>query len=341
MKLDLKKYKIRISKYNLSIIFNVLLFIVIIFLVSISIKKQGNNDSKNFITRSVDSSYLLTNPILDCENSFSGKDSIIPFDLLSEKVSEVKNKYSVEDISIYFRDLNNGPWVGINENEVFSPASLLKVPIMMELLYEAQYDQSLLEKIVKVTPSDINTYYHQNITFENLLSVDKDYSLEEVAKSMIQKSDNTGTIVLLNNIDNSHIGDIFRSIGVPYKDTNTEVSVKIKEYAGFFRVLFNSSYLNREMSEKALKILSESEYRDGIAYGIPRNIIIAHKFGERETSDTVNNTQLHDCGIIYYPNKPYILCIMTKDDSFKMQEKVIQDLSIFIYKKVDEKARNS
>jgi beta-lactamase class A len=293
-----------------------------------------NKNVKNIISRDTNNSYFFTNPILDCENNNQGDESVISSKNLNDKVSQLKNKYSLSHISLYFRDLNNGPWIGINEKEIFSPASLLKVPIMIAFLREAERDPSILEKKVLISQSDINQSIHQNITFENLLNVGSEYSLLDVTKSMIDKSDNTGVSVLLRNISSDSIGGIFKSVGAPFIDTSTEVNIRVKDYAGFFRVLYNASYLDREKSEMALQILSQSEYTNGLVYSLPQNIKVAHKFGERSIDDT--NMQLHDCGIIYYPGKPYILCIMTRGVDFKKQEKVIQELSKYVYDEVDK-----
>jgi len=90
------------------------------------------------------------------------------------------------------------------------------------------------------------------------------------------------------------------------------------------------------MSEKALEILSEGGYMNGLRKGVPSEVLVAHKFGERTIDGSIDNIQLHDCGIVYYPTKPYLLCIMTRGDSFINQEKVIAELSSFVYKEIDK-----
>ncbi len=318
------------------IIANIFLLFIVIVLIIIILREGDNNKIKNSITRDASDSFNLTNPILDCENNFSGQESVVSPREINEKVLKLKNEYSLEHISLYFRDLNNGPWVGINEKEEFSPASLLKVPIMIAFLREAQDDESLLTKKITIKNEDLNKILTPNIIFDNLLEVGKEYNLVEIAESMIQNSDNTGVIVLLKNVKSNYLKEVFGSVGVPFKDTITEVPVRVKDYAGFFRVLYNSSYLNRSMSEKALDILSKSRYMNGLRKGVPSEIIIAHKFGERTNNEGTDTTQLHDCGIIYYPKRPYLLCIMTRGDNLKNQEKVIGELSRFVYTEVDK-----
>lgn len=331
------KNKIFNNKKLLLVTNIIFILTIIILIIAVSSRKDNNNIS---ITHDEDNSFLLTNPILDCESSNQNSNSVIFSDNVSEKVDQLKNKYQLTNISLYFRDLNNGPWVGINEKEVFSPASLLKVPLLISFLHEAESDKSILDKKVLISPNDINQSIHQNIKGGDVLSVGKEYSMSEIAEFMIEKSDNTAVLALLRNINQNRIGNVFRTVGVPYKDISNEVNVSVKNYAGFFRVLYNSSYLNREMSEKALEIMTKSEYNDGVVAGVPKGIVVAHKFGERSIDNLTNSTQLHDCGIVYYPGKPYIICIMTHGSDFRNQTKVIQELSSYVYNEVDKNKNN-
>lgn len=309
----------------------ILVIIVLVFVICNVSKRKGN--SRTIITRDEGGSYLFTNPILDCEVGAVDNSSVVFSNDFNKKVEQLKNDYSLSHISVYFRDLNNGPWIGIGEKEIFSPASLLKVPIFMAFLYQAESGPSILSQKVTIEPSDVYQTTNQNITFDNTLVAGQEYTLEQVAESMIQKSDNAAVSILLRDIKPKYIENLFKSIGVPFQDLSTEVEVRVKDYAGFFRVLFNASYLNREMSEKALDILTRSEYKNGLVAGVPKEIKIAHKFGER-TIEGSNENQFHDCGIVYYPDVPYILCIMTRGENFNNQEKVIQEISSYIYKEV-------
>lgn len=330
-----KKEKIFFHKKFL-ISVNISLLLIVFVLIIFIVKEEKNNKIKNSIIRDTDNSFILTNPILDCENNLSGEELRVQSKLINEKVLELKEQYSLEHISLYFRDLNNGPWIGINEKEEFSPASLLKVPIMMAFLREAEDNPSLLNKNITITEEDLNKILTPNIIFDNLLEVGGTHTLTEITESMLKNSDNTGVIVLLKNIKFNYLKEVFDSVGVPFKDTITEVPVRVKDYAGFFRVLYNSSYLNRSMSEKALEILSKSKYMKGLRKGVPSEITVAHKFGERTINKEIDNIQLHDCGIIYYPKRPYLLCIMTRGDNFKNQEEVIGELSRFVYREVEK-----
>jgi hypothetical protein len=45
--------------------------------------------------------------------------------------------------------------------------------------------------------------------------------------------------------------------------------------------------------------------------------------------------QLHDCGIVYYPHKPYLLCVMTRGKSSDDNSKMIAEISKLVYREVD------
>ena len=109
--------------------------------------------------------------------------------------------------------------------------------------------------------------------------------------------------------------------------------MSVYEYSRFFRILYNSSYLNNENSNKALEILSRVDFKSGLVAGTPANITVAHKFGERENGD---EKQLHDCGIVYHPENPYLICIMTRGKDFDKLSEVIAELSKITYEEVSK-----
>jgi hypothetical protein len=62
---------------------------------------------------------------------------------------------------------------------------------------------------------------------------------------------------------------------------------------------------------------------------LPKSLAVAHKFGERELPNGIK--QLHDCGIVYLPKHPYLLCIMTRGTDYDRLSTVISTISKKIY----------
>jgi len=153
---------------------------------------------------------------------------------------------------------------------------------------------------------------------------------------MVSLSDNLAFKVLLNKIEPNWIKKVHKELDLVYPNNNTpEDYITVKSYAGLFRVLYNATYLNEAMSQKALNYLTKSDFKLGIQAGIPKNITTALKFGIR-SSDGPELKQVHDCGIIYEARRPYLLCIMTKGENMQQLTAIIKNVSELIYKSLKD-----
>jgi beta-lactamase class A len=202
---------------------------------------------------------------------------------------------------------------------------------MLAYYKKSEKSPELLQKKVRYEAKD--PLLHQNITPTNSIEKGKDYTIDDLIERMMIYSDNGALTLLEDNIEPALIDRITLDLGV---ETATEATpedfMSVKGYSGLFRILYNASYLEKNLSEKALEILSRTEFTKGIVSGVPKSIKVSHKFGERELSDQVK--QLHDCGIVYHPKKPYLVCIMTRGDDFSKLSSTIGDISKMIYTSV-------
>jgi len=277
-------------------------------------------------------SLTYVNPLLECDSVVEDPGSFRNLeDRLQKFIDSEVRKSHVDIISIYLRDLNNGPWIGINEKEDFSPASLIKVPLLIAYLKLAESNSQLLSQLVTI--DNIDQYQDQNLLPEEILSLGQQYSVIDLLKRMIIYSDNVAYEYLVNNIDQSFLIETYQDFGIDIskglKDP-TENILSVKDYASFFRILFNASYLSDSNSNLALEILSQTTYKEGLLAGVPQNIAVAHKFGERRYLQT-SELQLHDCGIVYVPENPYLLCVMSRGSDFKQLSTIIAEISRMVY----------
>lgn len=251
--------------------------------------------------------------------------------------TSIKNK-QLTTASVYYRDLNTGRWFGINQDQKFVPASLFKVPLMIAYLKDAEKNPNLLStKVVNDLVSDENV----NETIKALQSVKQGerYTVDELLHYMIDSSDNNATVLLFKNVNQDTLKKVFSDldIQIPTTGINTDF-ISVDNYSFLFRVLYNATYLSHEMSEKGLEMLSKIDFEDGLrTSGIPKSITIADKFGEYYLIENgkVGEHQLHDCGIVYHPKHPYLLCVMTKGEKIEDLEKLIQDISKMAYRYVN------
>jgi len=291
------------------------------------LKKYQVNESR------LTEKYKFISPLLECESSDYQPDNFLHSlkDKLTQYISQETSSGNITLASVYYRDLSNGPWIGINELQDFSPASLIKVPLMMAYLKKAETNPGLMDQtLVNNLPASSEAV---NIKPAITLVPHQSYTIRELITQMISYSDNESYQLLNQNMPFEALIKVYNDLGVDiskgFSDPNGNI-LSVKSYASFFRILFNASYLNKDMSEEALRILSLSQFHDGLTAKLPQNIIVAHKFGERQFTDT-GIKQLHDCGIIYLPSKPYLLCVMTQGKDFKRLSQIISQISSQIY----------
>ncbi len=282
-----------------------------------------------------ESGYRYVSPLLDCQNvgNYVG-DELKPFKSKVEKfIKNDESKKWGDNISVYFRDLKNGPSFTIGRAEEFYPASLLKVPEMISVLKETDANPAILKKKILYNNRDLSSA--QNTDVADKLILGKSYTVEELLRRMIIYSDNVSSLLLEDVVNPVYLKETYDDLGIPdpyYLEDQRGYMISAELYSSFFRILYNASYLSKQMSEKALEYLSETDYAKGLVAGVPPGVEVAHKFGLRKKEGI---KQLHDCGIIYYPNHPYLLCVMTSGSSPEYLDNTVADVSRFIYQEID------
>jgi len=245
-------------------------------------------------------------------------------------------------VSVYFRDLNNGNWFGIREHDKFSPKSLLKVPLMIAYFKWAESNPVVLRKTLVSTGKDQETRLRRGDQTKNL-EAGKAYTVNDLIFRMIAYDDTEAYTLLYANLPSGRLEKIFNDLYVEYDPHNPEDTVSLNAFAAFFRVLYNSSYLTEEMSERALRYLSKSSFRTGMVAGIPPNIDIASKHGDRNIPVVTDGEekdlyQIHEFGVIYHPERPFLLAIMVRGDDLDQMTKTFRDITRLIYGELDKQS---
>ncbi len=314
-------------------------FLGLLFLAGLTVGYIIFHDESNLpdiqAVREQSDGYALINPLLfyEAPNSFDDYENLA--NRIQKIISDSSGQMTWPSASVYYRNLKDSRWFGVGELKKYDPASLLKVALMIAYFKHAETDPALLEKEVTFTRQ---IFDDRSIPFDlgTKLAVNTNYSTSELIERMIVESDNGAMYTLTGLIDKKAVDKVFASLGLesPSQDKNYEISAR--EYASFFRILYNSTYLSRPMSEKALTLLSRTTFDSGIRAGIDSHIVVAHKYGERILSENnvVTGIELHDCGIIYHPTKPYLLCVMTRGESEEKLKDLIKNISQTVYSEV-------
>lgn len=286
--------------------------------------------------------YNFTDQSLDCttyENSSSRLGE------LNEKLNQATVQYisggKAARIGVWVRDLKTGQWAASNEFETFVPASLLKVPLMITYYRFAQVEPAILgTKLVYYPIESVVESSQERFAPKHKLIPGQEYSVEELIEYMVTESDNTAMILLSEHMNQTFLNNTLVELGIRLPTSGGDVSmidfITPKTYANLFRILYGATYLNRDFSQKALEILSRTTF-EGMKTSIPKNVLVLHKFGERQENDAMGQLvthQLHDCGIVYKTPHPYSICIMTQGKNFDDLLFIIKDISALTYEQM-------
>ncbi len=280
------------------------------------------------------STYKFINPLLAVDTT--AKNEFLESPLFSSQLEGIITKSQksneIKNAAVYFRDLESGHWAGINEDTNFSPGVLLKIPLMMAYLQqEAENPGSLTQKLV---------YESDNTSsVSNSLYIGRSYSIEELIDAMLIANDDMAANVLYDHVDKNALHALYSDLGVYFpEDKIHDDFLSIKQFALFFRVLYNATYLNREMSEKALDILSRASLSDGLVLTLPKDLRISHRYHTRTYKEKDQTLiESHSCGIIYYPSHPYLLCVVGVSDNNQKINNLFNQISELVYRSFTNK----
>lgn len=223
---------------------------------------------------------------------------------------------------VYFEYLPSGVSVGINDRENFLFASLLKLPIAMGVYKLIENGTITPDTVVTVKPEHIDK------GFGDLWERGPGTTLtvsEAITYSLV-KSDNTANQLLLSLISPAILGDVFDALDIPKDVESDKLVVSPKGYSSILRSLYLSSYLHEDNSNALLKILSETDFDAMLPAGINRDIKVAHKIGYHSDKQIYT-----DCGIVYVPKRPYILCVMVADQPYDAAVSTVETISKKVY----------
>ena len=247
---------------------------------------------------------------------------------INEYIAYEKTTDSLQSAAVYLIDFSQNEWMVFNDAEKFHPGSLAKIAILITYLRMAETTPSLLDrellfdnKITHIAP--LQTYNSKTIKPGN------SYKIRDLLHSMIAYSDNYALVILNLHLDMSVFKKMFTDLGMAVPDINDiSSSLTVKEYSKFLRVLYDAGYLTIPASEYAMSLLAECDFNQGMKKELPTNVKVAHKFGQWGDD---NFRELHESGIIYLNNRPYLLTIMTRGKNLDLQAALISHISKMTY----------
>ncbi|QQR52221.1 serine hydrolase [bacterium] len=191
---------------------------------------------------------------------------------------------------------------GFDDRELIA-ASLIKVPLVMNLYKAAELRRVNLEQVITIQESQLDHSYGE--LWQR--GAGTTLTLRELAKLTLAESDNTASRAIFDQIQ-SKLSENEQSLAQLDIDQNTydgQAVINARSYSSVLKSLYLSSYLNRDHSSELLNFLTQSNENTRLTKLLPSDLAVAHKNGvyNREWSES-------DCGIVYAKARPYSVCIM-------------------------------
>lgn len=276
--------------------------------------------------------FRLVSPLLDVELPAGWAVTHEPISFQKEVeryVAEQIGSGRVWNLAVYYRDLLDGPWFGVNADATFNPASMMKVPVMIAWLKRAQRQPGVLLETMTFDEREYPAPPREEPA-ERTLSPGGRYTVEQLLQFMIGFSDNRAMWLLYRALTAEEVAGVLDSMDVANAADEGGNRISARGYSGFFRILFNAAYLDPPTSEQALELLALQRFPKGLAAGVPPGTPVAAKFGEWTAEP--GRVQLHEFGIVYHPDGPYILGVMTEGTDWGDQARILAEVSRLVYR---------
>jgi beta-lactamase class A len=235
---------------------------------------------------------------------------------LQKEITELLTGFN-GDVGVYVYDINRNRSAEINADTIFPTASMVKVPILIGVMH-------------KIYNGELS--YHQQMTFtdsvrysegEDILASFKSgekINLNTLLMLMLSMSDN-GASLWLQGLAGSgtQINKYLDSLGMKDTRVNSRTEGRKdnwtqygwgqttpREMATLIRLIVENKIINKQISERMLRLLGRQYWDEEALTQIPPNIFVADKSG---AVDQTRNEVLYVNGA-----HPYIFCICTKNN---------------------------
>ena len=313
---------------------------------------DGNLAQKGIITVQTPDIYSVMQPTVNYVNNDMFLNRLMQTKTVEKVHSEVTTMYQTSEMSalkkqlqglmaaypsikpaIYVWEYENGKYININADVQYSAASIIKLPVLVRMFKSIEAKQMTIYDEMTLTD-----YYRASGSggLQYAASGTK-YSLDSLAKTMIQDSDNSATNMImakLGGMDDVNIG--LRDWGISktfvrtwlpdLKGTNKTTAL---DMAKILYNLDNPGFLNINSREYIIDYMSHVKNNKLIAAGLGTGAMFVHKTGDI-------GSMLGDAGIVYAPNgKKYIIVILANRPYNAPQGKdFIVKASSLIYKSI-------
>ncbi len=228
-------------------------------------------------------------------------------------VSDLQGEYAV-----YFKSLDRGGELGIEEERQMEAASLVKVPIMLTLYRKVEAGEMDLGTKYVLTDKD-KAFGAGGMKYKQAGTV---YTYKQMVELMGKSSDNTAANVLARILGKEAIQKTIDELGM--METSLEKNkTTAKEVGLMFEKLYRGEIVSEEASKEILDFLTKTDFEERIPAGVPEGVRVAHKIG--------TEVEVISDGGIVYGKEPYVLVILSEGVNEEEAKKALPQISKIVW----------
>jgi beta-lactamase class A len=262
-------------------------------------------------------------------------------------------------VGVAVRHLESGQGLAINGDMSFPMASTFKLPVLVELFFQAKEGRFSLDDEIRVQPSD---QHLGSGLIAKMAAPGITLSLRNMAHLMMLISDNSAADILLEKVGAANVNARLKSLGIAGISVNRSCQKLIADFLSLrasartpdeiraavikfgenpedraapaamnalLEKIFKKEIIDEASCDAIIEIMLKCETGEKrIRSGLPQDTLLAHKTGT--IAGTVN-----DCGVIFLPDGAgrVALTVLTKDftgDTADVEE-IIARIARFAY----------
>lgn len=229
--------------------------------------------------------------------------------VLRHELMSLMEEYVVVKPAVYVWDYETGNYVDINASKSYATASIIKIPVLIDVFKSIEAGQFSLSDTIPLTE-----YYRTegsgSIQFK---ARNTEYTIDKLAELMITESDNSATNMLMAKVGSmTDVNQSIRAWGL----RNTKVQTWLPDLSGtnrttaremaqmLYNIDENDKFLTEESRSRMLNYMGHVHNNRLIQAGLGAGSVFLHKTGDI-------GTMLGDAGIVIAPNgRKYIVVIL-------------------------------
>ncbi len=231
-------------------------------------------------------------------------------------------------VSLYARDLRSGRTVMIDPDVPVTTASVIKLAIMLEAMYQVKDGRVALDEVLPLRKEDQVSGSGVLLLYRTPAAI----SLETAIALMISQSDNTAANLVLARVGRENVNRRLRGLGFTVTtsirpighpdqgDHSSELKpfgigrTTAREMAGILESLDRCDLGDAKLCARAIDILEHQFWRNGIPHFLEdadTTEVASHVANKTGSLDHVRN----DVGLVYTKNGPIVISAFTYDNA--------------------------